>query len=494
MRGGSLRQRLMQAISERELRPSPEALDFLESLPNAEDFLSNFLSSKGGKLFLSREDLEGFRKESQFSKEDVLIDVGKGSFTPFALNVTPLIELSVLDSDVTGRSRCEGKVSDFVNYFKDRFKRLSRPLRRMQSKNAFLPLRDVVQSSHKAARVIGLVYSRKVTRNGHLLFEVEDENGFAPCLIPRDSELFEEGSSILTDEVVAFDVYSSNGLLIVKGFDRPGKIFQTRRKTLSSRDVSIAFLSDLHVGSKLFMKDEFQKFLKFLNGECSSGLREKAGKIKYLSIAGDLTDGIGIYPSQEKELLTKDILKNVPEHIEVIVSPGNHDAVRTAEPQPALSEDFVSHLEGFRNMHFVGNPSTHRVEGLELLIYHGTSADGVIANAPSLKEGYEFPERVARELLKKRHLCPIYGEDALVPESRDYLVIEDQPDLFHFGHVHKNGYDADFFGTAIVNSGTWQAQTDFQVRMGHVPSPCLLPIYDLKEGVIETLDFNTLKL
>jgi DNA polymerase II small subunit len=240
--------------------------------------------------------------------------------------------------------------------------------------------------------------------------------------------------------------------------------------------------------------------LEFLNGKGTPEQREIAGKIKYISFAGDLVDGIGVYPSQEKQLVTKSIhtqyeifcefIKTIPDHIEVIIAPGNHDAVRVAEPQPALSQEFWESLKGYSNIHFVGNPSAHLVHGLELLMYHGTSLDGIISHTAMYKDGYDHPEKVAVGLLQRKHLSPLYGEDPLVPESRDYLVIEETPDMFHFGHVHKNGHIENYNGTLIVNSGTWQDRTDYQVRLGHMPTPCIFPYYNMHTGKLNHMDFK----
>ncbi|MBI2446177.1 hypothetical protein HYV43_07355 [Candidatus Micrarchaeota archaeon] len=93
------------------------------------------------------------------------------------------------------------------------------------------------------------------------------------------------------------------------------------------------------------------------------------------------------------------------------------------------------------------------------------------------------------ELMKRRHLAPTYGDKPLVPEHRDYMVVSEPPDIFHFGHVHKNGY-ADYRGTFVVNSGTWQDTTDFQKRIGHVPSPCQFPVYNVASGSLRVLDFR----
>ena len=62
-----------------------------------------------------------------------------------------------------------------------------------------------------------------------------------------------------------------------------------------------------------------------------------ASKVKYVIIAGDLVDGVGIYPSQQEELEIKEIvaqyeefcrlIKQIPADKQIIICPGNHDAV-----------------------------------------------------------------------------------------------------------------------------------------------------------------------
>ena len=134
----------------------------------------------------------------------------------------------------------------------------------------------------------------------------------------------------------------------------------------------------------------------------------------------------------------------------------------------------------------LGNPSNVEIEGLKHLLYHGTSLDSIIAGMSGLS--YSKPEDAMLELLKRRHLSPIYGDNLIVPEERDYLVIEDEPDVIHMGHVHKNGWMM-YRGTMLLNSGTFQDRTDFQVRMGHVPTPGLVPILEAKTGKLSHISF-----
>src|SRR5918912_1004525 len=121
-----------------------------------------------------------------------------------------------------------------------------------------------------------------------------------------------------------------------------------------SKSESYAVLiSDLHVGSKYFMQTEFLRFLEWL----SSNDDDIVHKIKFLCVGGDLIDGIGIFPNQDKELLETNaekqmsnavqLLSKVPKHIKMLVIPGNHDIGRRALPQPAIpKKDSTDHLYG----------------------------------------------------------------------------------------------------------------------------------------------------
>jgi DNA polymerase II small subunit len=215
--------------------------------------------------------------------------------------------------------------------------------------------------------------------------------------------------------------------------------------------------------------------------------------VKYVVLAGDVVDGVGVYPNHIKELSVPDIYKQyamfddfverLPEYIQVIIVPGNHDAVRRAEPMPAIDKDFV-HTDVIS----LGNPATVSIEGIKHVLYHGTSLDSLIANIPHAT--YTHPEKVMVEYLRHRHLSPIYGTNLIVPQHTDYLVLEEEPDVLHCGHVHKNGYGL-YRNTLLVNSGTFQDRTEFQIKQGHVPTPGMVPVYELKHARLRTLDFRS---
>ncbi|MFQ6095945.1 MAG: metallophosphoesterase, partial [Candidatus Bathyarchaeia archaeon] len=261
-----------------------------------------------------------------------------------------------------------------------------------------------------------------------------------------------------------------------------------------------ALISDLHVGSKMFMQSEFKRFILWLKGRFGGeSARRIAGHVKYVIIAGDLVDGVGIYPQQIDELYIKDIykqyqavaelLQEIPEYIEVIIIPGNHDATRRALPQPAIERRYAEPMYEARRIHSLGDPSVVSLHGTNLLLYHGRSLDDVISLAPNMS--FQEPEKAMTFLLRCRHLAPAYGMRTPIASGRkDHLVIESIPDVFHAGHVHMMKYST-YRGVLVVNSGAWQGQTEYQREMGHVPNPCIAPILNLQTLQVTTIDFRT---
>jgi DNA polymerase II small subunit len=246
------------------------------------------------------------------------------------------------------------------------------------------------------------------------------------------------------------------------------------------------------------MEDAFNRFTLWLNGKCGEESREIAEQVKYVIIAGDIVDGVGVYPRQINDLVVEELseqyelaskfLEQIPDYIDVIIIPGNHDATRRALPQPALTKEYIEPLMENRNTLSLGNPANIRIHGVEFLLYHGRSLDDVLATVPGME--FHSPERAMRLMLRSRHLAPIYGQRTLIsPGNRDFLVIERVPDVFHSGHVHVMKYES-YRGTVIVNSGAWQRQTNYQKNLGLEPTPGIIPVLNLEDLSITPMDFN----
>ncbi len=410
------------------------------------------------------------------------------SFKPIAKEYSPRIVIHE-HRDVSGQSRCIGSVEDFVAYFRDRFERESQILRTRPSNLALVRTDQLSAHQNEDVRIIAMIAEKRITAKGNLFLEIEDEQGQVRALVGPREKCFDSAKTVLKDDVVALDGRMGPNFFMLKAITWPDlPVIRTQPQV--SEDIAIAYLSDTHVGSRYFMEKSFKKFIRWLWGQ--EGREELAGKVKYLIVAGDLVDGIGVYPAQEKELTIKDIyeqyaafdslIESLPDHIEVIVSPGNHDAVRRGEPQPLIPMDLLK-----TDVKKIGSPSSLTIEGLKHLVYHGTSIDSMIANVSGLS--YAKPEGPMLEMLKRRHLSPIYGENLIVPELRDYMVISEEPDVMHMGHIHKNA-SMKYRGTLMINSGTFQERTDFQVKMGHIPTPGIVPILELKSQQLSHLKFT----
>ena len=250
-------------------------------------------------------------------------------------------------------------------------------------------------------------------------------------------------------------------------------------------DFSIVFLSDVHIGSLTFLENEFKNFIDWINCEYGNEEQRKvAENVKYLVIGGDLVDGVGVYPNQDKELSISDVrlqyreaarfLGNIRSDIKIIIAPGNHDPCRLAEPQPAVPEEFAKELYELDNVEFVSNPAVVSLDGIEVLIYHGESFNELVMAVKDFT--LEKNELIMEELLNKRHVAPIYGERTpLASELEDYLVIENIPDIFHTGHVHINTHKK-YKGIHLINSGTFQTQTEYQKIYNIEPTPAEVPV------------------
>ena len=426
-----------------------------------------------------------------------LSETGKEAFKPYAKEIDA--DLKILE-DPTSAITTVGSMEEYHEYFLDRFRRLQRCLRqRIDAKDA-TSITDALKAPLNAkVKVIGMLAERRESKQ-RTFIRLEDTESTATVMIYPNLEgsVNKRVQDLLLDQVVCVSaIKSRNDLFILEDVLFPEVPQRTPNK--ASEPVYAALISDLHVGSKLFMRAEFNRFLLWLNGKLGdSNWREIAGRVKYVVIAGDIVDGIGIYPRQTKELAIKDIhrqyaaasryLEQIPDYVKLIIIPGNHDASRKALPQPALPKEFAEPVYEVREVQSLGNPSSISLHGVELLAYHGRSLDDVIANTPGASFGK--PEKAMEVLLRSRHLAPIYGQRTpIAPSKRDYLVIERVPDIFHAGHVHVVGHDR-YRGVLMVNSGAWQEQTEYMSKLGLKPNPGVAPIVNLQTLQVTTLNFK----
>ncbi|MCW1301252.1 MAG: DNA-directed DNA polymerase II small subunit [Candidatus Nanoarchaeia archaeon] len=390
-------------------------------------------------------------------------------------------------------------VNDFVSLYNDRYHKLKEVICRRSEARGTISISKALKSSSNEVFLVGMIKELRRGK-GWVRAILEDPTGSVPVMI-RASEKTEE---LVEDEVIGVYCIKRNGAFFSEAPVFPD-IPEREMKKLDE-DLFLCFIADIHYGSKMFLREEFEEFINFLKGKSKEEKhREIAEKIKYIFILGDIVDGIGVYPEQERELEIPDIysqyagvseyLKQIPEEKQIIIIPGNHDVVRMAEPQPPLYRDVAKPLHELKNVILLSNPAMVNVEakegfdGFNILLYHGYSLDYLISNVNRLKKyGYEKPELAMELLLRKRHLAPTHGSTLIAPLNQDHLTITTIPDIFATAHIHKAAVGT-YKGVLNICCSCWQARTLFQEKVGHIPEPGRVFLVNLKNMGIRILKF-----
>ena len=240
--------------------------------------------------------------------------------------------------------------NDFVSLFNSRFNKLEALLRARPELQGLTMIRNLNGKKDKEVSIIGMVSDKSITKNDNIILKLEDASGKINVLISKNKkDIYTPARDIVLDEVIGITGVFGDNIIFVNNVIFPDITFKELKK--SPEEEYAVFIGDIHMGSTVFLEKEFKKFLYWLNGQSGNQFQKNiASKIKYLFIAGDLVDGVGIYPGQEDDLHITDIkkqydalaelLKLVPSHVQIILCSGNHDAGRIAEPQPQIYTDF----------------------------------------------------------------------------------------------------------------------------------------------------------
>lgn len=419
----------------------------------------------------------------------------------------------VSDYDVAPKKR---DITDFVAFFNARYKALEGILRGRQELSNVVSISRVLQKKGKEnVSIIGIVMEKVVTPNTQsVILTLEDPTGSIRVLFSKKNpDIYSAVKDVCEDEVVGVvgstggssdsPMIFGNNLLVP---DVP--LTKELKRAPSNHPGYAAFISDIHVGSKQFMEENFLKMVNWLRGTAGNeSQRALAARIKYLFVGGDLVDGVGIYPGQEEDLSIRDIYEQyrrvaelfalIPDGIKVIIIPGNHDAMRLNEPQPSLYKDICRPIWDLGNVLLVSNPSMINIHsegafgGFDVLMYHGYSFDYYVANVESIRTngGYDRADLIMKYLLQRRHLAPAHTSTPYIPDpARDPLVISSVPDFFLTGHIHRTRV-ASYRNVTMINGGCWQDKTAFQIKTGHEPEPCRVSLMDLQTREVRILRF-----
>jgi len=394
-------------------------------------------------------------------------------------------------------------VDDFVKYFRNRFVKL-RGILSSHSNLANLVSMNKISGNRQGISVIGMVSDKRVTKNGNILLTLEDLTGAIRILVNKNrEELYGICEDVTLDSVIGVKGSGNKEIIFANDIVFPDSVLFKRKK--SPVEEYALFLGDLHYGSRLFLEENFKKFIDYLNGKVPG--TTDVEKIKYLFIIGDVVSGVGIYPGQELTLTLNDLeaqfkglanlLSQIRDDVQIIISPGNHDGVRLMEPQPIFDKKYAWPLYELENVTLVTNPSyinfgaKENFPGFDILMYHGFSYPFYADNVPSLIkiDAINAPDKIMSYLLKNRHLAPTHSSVQYYPLEEDPLLIENIPDIFFSGHTHKMA--ASYYNNILlISSASWESMTEYQEKLGNKPDFCKVPMFNLKTREIKILDFE----
>ena len=401
----------------------------------------------------------------------------------------------VVDIDTADVKACAKTTDSFIDLFSSKYEQIKNILLSHQGLKNTVSISTALKSTGGEETVIGMIYDIFTTKSGKLMAEIEDGSGRMKVFFTERAGT--DAERVLVDDVIGMKGRISREYMFVDDIiwpDVPASVTRTISDPLSA-----VFISDLHYGSKEFIQKIESRFIKWINST-----DKDASRVKYLFVGGDVADGIGIYPGQEDDLQIKDIFgqykkfeelfETIPEHIQVMVCAGNHDALGLAEPQPKLPRKFLPTIYDFKNLHLTQNPSNIRIHGrdaggINVLMYHGYSFTSIIDAVPELRRlGMSEPQHVMKDVLRRRHLAPTYGATVVNPLEIDPLVIRTVPDIFHTGDLHSHAVDR-YKSTTLVSSSTFQGQTSFMDRVGHKATPGKITCVELDTRRVIVKDF-----
>jgi DNA polymerase II small subunit len=533
--------KIISFVTSKGFQIHPDALTLIEEIQEnyfqiIEDILSNKKNKKEKSMVIITEDIKnfvkvpldkipnehsnceliiskataendvGYKEDKEIIIDENLFSIKKDSFDKYKEKMDENLKI-IYDSNDKINSG-EG-IEGYTSLFRSRYEKSLKILSLRQDSKKVKKIELVKQlfnqskinsnsmskeDSANSLFIAGLVMNKDVKNNNYDL-TIDDQSGLLTATTYNE-DIKKQISMLTVDQMVMIEFENNskrrkNAIKNIFSLDIPDRI-----PNRSKSEIFSILISDLHIGSKFFMEKEFQNFLEWLNGNEYN--KDIISKTKYICICGDLIDGIGIFPNQDKELLEKDsysqmehaikILSQIPKHMKVFLIPGNHDLGRRALPQPAIPQKYAEKLYSLDNITMLGNPCMINMEGIKILMFHGQSLDDIIASIPGLS--YSKPAEAMKILLKSRHLSPIYGQRTpIAPEKEDMMIIEDVPDVLHSGHVHVIDVDS-YKGTLLVNSGAWQSQTPFQQTMGITPTPGIAIAINLSNLKPYKIDFN----
>ena len=176
---------------------------------------------------------------------------------------------SVREIDINS-IKANSSVDDFRNVFVDRYTKLRNIVLAAGKLRGPSSIGDVRKLKNGYVKIVGMVSDVSITKNGHKKFRIEDLDDRIDVIITNKNPLHNE--LILNDEVLGVvgskpesknDSMKSEPVIFANEIIRPDVPFRVIDDTGREPEY-VGSISDIHVGSKTFLKDSFNSMIKWI--------------------------------------------------------------------------------------------------------------------------------------------------------------------------------------------------------------------------------------
>ena len=228
----------------------------------------------------SEEHIEEFYDDLFNKKQEIVIDEFENQQqttiqSPFTVKV-------IFDYDKKASKRT---VQNFVSYFNARYKTFEKMLKtRQELQNLSSISRLLNKKERESASIIGIVFDKQVTKNNNYILTIEDLTGMIKVIVSKSKQqLYEITRDITYDEIIGVNGFVDNDVIFPNSIVLPDVPLQEIKK--SPDEIYIAVIGCVHVGSNKFLKQEFENFLTWLNGNYGDEeLVELSKKVGYVFV------------------------------------------------------------------------------------------------------------------------------------------------------------------------------------------------------------------
>lgn len=291
-------------------------------------------------------------------------------------------------------------VAYFINYLNNRYD----ILRSIFAKRLDLinPISiNKITPKIKKFSLIGIIKEKNVLDKTLVL---EDKTGYITLSLDE-----QHLNQLVEDEVIGVVCEKTDDEVTVKNVIFPDVPL---RKVINKtkKDVYCLFISDLHMDSKSFNEKGYENFIEWLN---------KQNNEMYIFVLGD-------------------------------ISSSKKDVNRFCSDISGYQSIFVKGDKDIEiDVDFYNSPLFLKIENVGIFLFHGENLDNYLSI-------WNSPIEILTNLIKKRHLDPIFNSSKKIYNEDPYLL-ETIPDIVVAGHLHQPGI-TNYKGITIISNGSFITQ------------------------------------